>query len=193
MGVDTRLNTTFTLPIPAQPGLLVILAPFAASQAMLTFAACLAQLGPLQVLDGGNRFNAYLVARALRQAGAPDMSLVLGRIHVARAFTCYQMTTMLENTVASPRPTLVIDLLDTFYDESAPLPERRRLAQQCVLRLRVLSQQAPLAVSLRPPPPPQADPTGLIDLICQSADLVLMHDGTSPSFSAQPVFQERLL
>ena len=69
--------------------------------------------GPVTVLDGGNRFNAYLVAR-----GARGQTELLERITVSRAFTCYQMLTLLETTHPLPRPILILDLLNTYYDES---------------------------------------------------------------------------
>ena len=161
--------------------LLALIAPHAASQAMLTLAARLAQRGPLRVLDGGNRFNAYIVARALRRSSQDDPVQALERIRVARAFTCYQMKAMLEGTPPLAIPTLVIDLLDTFYDESEPLPERRRLAQSCAAHLRRLSQAAPVVVSLRPPPPPQSDPTGLLDILREAADMAWLQEAAPPA------------
>ena len=150
--------------------LLALAGRFAASQTMLEFAAHLALRGAVKVLDGGNRFNAYTVARVLRSLGAEDLMQSLARIEVARAFTCYQMTAMLESTVSQKIPTLVIDLLDTFYDESAALDERIRLAKRSAEHLQRLSRQAPVVVSLRPPPPSQSDPTGLQEIIQEAAD-----------------------
>lgn len=183
---------------PGRPLLLVILGPYAAAQAMLTLAAHLARRGPLQVLDGGNRFNAYIVARQLRRlssssaAGSrPDLRQCLDRIRVARAFTCYQMGALIDQTSLVGSPTLVIDLLDTFYDESAPLEERRRLTEHCMRRLRQGQQAGAAAVpppvrepvvvvSLRPPPPGQADPTGLQELVQAAADRVLIQQDSAP-------------
>lgn len=170
--------------VSEQPGAkaacLVLVAPHAAAQTMINLAAHLALRGPLRVLDGGNRFNAFLAARYLRSTGAPDLELTLEKIQVARAFTCYQMTVMLEQTPPDPLPTLVIDLLDTFYDESAPLPERRRLAYRCAQRLKVLGKHAPVLVSLRPLPPGQADPTGLQSIIQKTADLLWQQELPQP-------------
>jgi hypothetical protein len=194
-----------------RPLLLVISGPYAAAQSMLTLSAHLAQRGPLQVLDGGNRFNAYIVARQLRRlrssadsAGSPDLRQCLARIRVARAFTCYQMAALIDQTcpgearaTLGSSPTLVIDLLDTFYDESAPLAERRRLAEHCMQRLRqaALSSQpepapagrpgAVVVISLRPPPPGQPDPTGLQELVLAAADQVLFQDGSAPEQEQQ--------
>ncbi len=161
--------------VPAQPGLLVLVAPYAGRENMLVIAARLALRGPLRVLDGGNRFNAYVVARMLRYLGADRLPQSLAQIQVARAFTCYQMVKLLEQTPPPSLPLLVIDLLDTFYDESASLDERRRLGQYCATRLRSLGQQAPVVVSLRPPRPPLTDPTGLLEIIQGAADQVWFH------------------
>ena len=152
--------------------LIILVAPFAASRTMLAFAARLALYTPLRVLDGGNRFNAREVARLLRHLNAPDLYQALSGIQVRRAFTCYQMTALLEDTPPSSQPSLVIDLLDTFYDESAPLPERRSLAERCIQQLRNLSSLAPTVASVRPPQPSQADPTGLLEIIQNAGDLL---------------------
>jgi hypothetical protein len=171
--------------------LLVLIGPHAASQAMLGFAARLAIRAPLRVLDGGNRFNARVVASILRNLNAPDLYAALEHIRIARAFTCYQMLALLEETPPSLHPTLVIDLLDTFYDESAPLGERRRLAEGCLVHLKELSRQAPVAVSVRPPPPSQPDPTGLLEIVQQAADS-LWFQGEDPSDGSKPAEQPEL-
>lgn len=132
----------------------------------------LAERSPLTVLDGGNRFNAYLVAR-----GARGQTELLERITVSRAFTCYQMLTLLETTpaplascqrdcvraarsrpAALPRPILVLDMLNTFYDESVRVHERRRLLENCIFHLDRLSRPAGGAVTVHPPavPSPEA-------------------------------------
>ena len=168
--------------------LLVLIGPHAASPVMLGFAARLAVRSPLRVLDGGNRFNARQVASMLRSLNAPDLYAALGRIRIARAFTCYQMLALLEETAPGPHPTLVIDLLDTFYDESAPLDERLRLIDGCLAHLHELSRLAPVAVSIRPPQPSQPDPTGLLDIVQQSADSLWYQEldpGEASKISAQ--------
>lgn len=155
-----------TRPFP----LMVLVGPFGASEAMLNLAAQMAVYTPLRVVDGGNRFNAREVARFLRQGNTAEFFSVLERIRVARAFTCYQMLALLEDKFPWPHPTLVIDLLDTFYDESAPLGERQRLLKNCIACLEERKQWAPVAVSVRPPKPGQEDPTGLLEIVRQAAD-----------------------
>jgi hypothetical protein len=81
---------------------------------MVETAARLALNGPVRVLDGGNRFNVYPVAQAVRRL-TPRLEETLSHMSLSRAFTCYQMLTLLEETPADPVPTLVLDLLSTFW------------------------------------------------------------------------------
>ena len=120
-------------------------------QPLLGMAARLALSAPLRVLDGGNCFNAYIVAQALRQQ-TQDVEVALGRIRVSRAFTCYQMVTLLDETptAATLAATIVLDLLATFRDENVPLAERQRLLGHCLGELERLAAAAPLLVSASP-------------------------------------------
>ena len=122
---------------------------------MLDLIAHLACRGPLRVLDGGNRFDAYgcntAVARAL-DAHTANLPTILERIYLARAFTCYQVETLLKETPTQPPPTIVLDLLSTFYDESVSAIESQRLLETCIRHLNRLNRMAPVAVSVRPGP-----------------------------------------
>jgi hypothetical protein len=136
------------LPELAADRIVLIVAPRAARDGMLDLTATLARRGPVRVLDGGNQFNAYYVARAVRRH-APNLSEILSRIDLARAFTCYQMESLLLASAAAWAPTVVLDFLSTFYDENVSLAERRRLLQRCALHLRRLSGHAPVVVSVQ--------------------------------------------
>jgi hypothetical protein len=116
---------------------------------MNALAARLALEGPLQVLDGGNSLDVYAIARIARQHAARPET-VLQRVYIARAFTCYQMSSLLVEHCDYPLPTLVLDLLTTFYDENVRLEERLRLLELGLTALRRLSKQAPVAVSASP-------------------------------------------
>lgn len=101
----------------------------------------------------GTASEVHPIARALRRhLPGTDLQAALGRIGLARAFTCHQMVTLLETTPPGADPTLVLDLLNTFYDQSVPLRERRRLLATCLTHLNRLARQGPLAVSARLPP-----------------------------------------
>ena len=131
--------------------------------------ARLACSGPLLILDGGNCFQAHRIVRQVRRH-TPYMESALEHIYIARAFTCYQVVTLLADTPAAPVPTLVLDLLSTFQDENVSLYERRRLLQACLGELRRLSQQAPTLVSAALEAAHQS--SDLLDLLEESADQV---------------------
>jgi hypothetical protein len=62
------------------------------------------------------------------------------------------MATLLNETLEHPIPTIILDLLSTFYDESVPAAESQRLLETCIAHLRRLNRIAPVAVSVRPGP-----------------------------------------
>ena len=121
---------------------------------MCGLTARLATAGPVRVLDGGNSFDAYGLSRLLRRQ-APDWQAALERTYVARAFTCHQMSALLEQTAALAQPTLVLEVLDTFYDENVPLPERQRLLEGCLQHLLRLAEVTSVAISAAPLKPGQ--------------------------------------
>ena len=155
-----------------RPGALtVVQAPQAAAEVFSALAARLALRGPLTVLDGGNRFQPYRVARLLRERTA-QVSAAAGRLFVRRAFTCYQMTALLEATLALPQPYLVLDLLACFHDEQVPPGEAARLLDLCLRQLRRLGARAPVAVSLSPAPAAGRD--FLVARVCAQADCLFL-------------------
>ena len=173
------------LPEPSPGCLWLVLASRAARQPMLDLAARLAQRGPLRVLDGGNSFNAYTVARSLgRWAGedGKDLEKALKRISVARAFTCYQVLTLLSETPTAPCPTLVLDLLATFYDENVELYESQRLLESCLGHLLRLSRLAPVVISAQAPvaPQPVQDRSCLVHTLEVAAHQVLYQAHNPP-------------
>ena len=117
-------------------------------ETLLDFTAVLALRGPVCILDAGNRFDPYRVTRAIRRQTV-QLDQALGRIYVARAFTCYQVITLLQKTPATPMPHLVFDLLATFSDQAVSYAESTRLLQIacrrncCVCDARRRSSSAP--------------------------------------------------
>ncbi|OJX40689.1 MAG: hypothetical protein BGO78_06815 [Chloroflexi bacterium 44-23] len=142
------MNALFPAQLPNQ--LLLVMGEHAASHWMLELAAWLSMQGPVRVLDGGNRFNAYPVAQSIRRQNY-DPRLALGRIRLSRAFTCYQVHALLTEWPVVQHATLVFDLLATFYDESVNLPESQRLLRKVLWQLEQLSKLAPVVVSTRMP------------------------------------------
>ena len=146
MQIPTALTTATTV---ASGELGLVLGPRAERQHMLALSAVLAQRGVVRVLDGGNSYNALYVARYIRRYTV-QMEATLNRITIARAFTCYQMVTLLQETAVSHTPTLVLDLLSTFGDESIDLGESVRLLRLALVQLQRLCRLAPVIVSLQP-------------------------------------------
>ena len=128
----------------------------AASQWMLTLAAHLSMQGGVRVLDAGNRFNVYPVARTIRFLGG-NPNIHLEQIRLSRAFTCYQVDTMLREWQGADPVLLVFDLLSTFYDENVDLAESMRLLDKVLTRLAGLSGRMPVVVSTRLPAAINAD------------------------------------
>jgi hypothetical protein len=99
---------------------------------------------------------------------------VLERIQLARAFTCHQLVALLKDTPAEQVPTLVLDLLTTFYDESVPAAESQRQLRSCVQHLTRLNRVAPVAVSVRPPGGLPVNRPELLEFLVAAAGQVWM-------------------
>lgn len=141
----------------APPQLAILIVPSRATGLLLDLAAELAARGPLLVLDGGNRFNAYPVARRLRGSQA------LARLRLARAFTCFQMLALLQTTETEGGALLVLDPLATFNDDNVPAGERQYTFRGCVAELTRLSRRRPVGIGLIDRP----DPLGLVDYLTE--------------------------
>lgn len=160
----------------------LLIAPDQALEYLLDPVASLAWRGPLLILDGGNSFNVYQVARHIErhrpaQAGLEtDLDSILANIRVARAFTCYQVAALLSSTPATPAPTLVLDMLATFADEAVSFAERCRLLSACLLELHRLSRLAPLGVSARLPRVEKPESSKLLASLEDAADQVYRYE-----------------
>jgi hypothetical protein len=120
---------------------------YAASQALL-------QGVPVTLVDGTNRFDVYYIAEFARKvtsrrlvAQRVEPGRLLQNIFISRAFTCYQMeaaiTERLPAFVKRTRSPIVIifGLLDTFYDEQAPLFEVKASLQRIIGALQQLKRE----------------------------------------------------
>jgi hypothetical protein len=152
----TQLNTFSIQELRPGKCCLLLATRRHAAEIFAHLAAQQALRGPVKLLDGGNSLDVYRLARELRSETA-DLDQALMRITTARAFTCYQMTTLLSNALIwqgrSTQPVLVLNLLDTFGDENVRLEERQRLLAECLHHLQRLSIHAPVAVSADPAQP----------------------------------------
>jgi hypothetical protein len=173
--MDTLTSSRNWLPALSglKPGrITVMLAPHAARALLLEGAARLALHNTVRVLDGGNQFNAYNVARSIRRYTA-DLEPTLARIHLARAFTCYQVETLVSGAAMQMKPpqvTFILDMLSTFNDENVALAERKRLLERIRLALRVIARQSILVIGLRPAHPGYPDTVELVERVMGWAD-----------------------
>ena len=185
------MNTLTPQQLPNQ--LLLVLGEHAASHWMLELAARLAMQGQVRILDGGNRFNAYPVAQSIRRQHF-DPRVALSRIRLSRAFTCYQVHALLTEWSAIPFPTLVFDLLATFYDESVQLAESQRLLHKVLWQLQQLSKTAPIVVGTRLPATVCAERMVLFEMLkAQAGDLRLELELQPEDRVALPPSQPSLL
>lgn len=146
----------------------VLLAPQPVPDRVAALTAALALQGAVRLLDGGNRFRPYAVARQLRRQTA-DIETALARITIARAFTAYQLLSLFAQTPATAVPLLALDLLATFSDESISTIESVRLLKQLLPHLQRLRRQAPVIITVCAPP--QAERTCLLTLLQETSDL----------------------
>ncbi len=145
------------------------LAPSSSNPSILSFIGRLASNKPsVLVLDGGNRFNALEVAQAVN-----GNAEILEKINVSRAFTCYQLTNLLETTTNTDTTMVLLDFLSTFYDESAPFHERSQLLTICLAHIRRLNRTNGLLVVTHPPALPSPQATSLIKKLENAANEIL--------------------
>jgi hypothetical protein len=144
---------------------------------LMALTALAAQGHSLRVFDGGNRFDGYFVARMARRfTGRPavqdpiDPHAILNRIRLSRAFTCFQMADLIENTPISSEPLFILDLLNTFYDESVPLRDTKRLLSITIAHFKRLASAGPVIVGAREPRALMKDRWTLLDQLQLAAD-----------------------
>jgi len=156
----------------------LLLAPHRVQRQMMTLlAARLAVTGRVRLVDAGNCFDGYGLARQLRQQTS-HWQEALERVSVARAFTCYQVETLLSESVSDFSPVLVLNLLDTFYDENVNLNERLRLLKVSLGELKRLHRTASVAVSTCTPT--SAQPAELLEMLTQASGQVWSFEEPQP-------------
>jgi hypothetical protein len=174
------LRPVSDLPLPAadsalleallQPQLSLLWGAHTPTRTLLAVLTTLAAHGQaVRVFDGGNRFDGYFVARLARRL-TPAPQSVLGRIHLSRAFTCFQLAELIENAPSDARPLFALDLLATFYDESVPLQDAERLLMTTLSHLKRLAAGGPVVIGAREPQSLVKERWILLDHVQAAAD-----------------------
>ncbi len=107
--------------------------------------AALALRGPFYAIAGGEWLPTYALVRFLRRR-TPAIQQILGRIRLARPFTCYQVLDLLTDIRPERDPVLVLDFLHHFHNPDIDLSVRQRVLEQCCRRIGRLSLMRPLLV-----------------------------------------------
>ncbi|HSB89102.1 MAG TPA: hypothetical protein VLD63_03635 [Anaerolineales bacterium] len=178
-----------------RPRLTLLWGTLAPTRTLLAGATSLVVGGtPVRLFDGGNAFDGYFVARLARRLArliapdpaseplAPDPVVfpregpheALSRLRLSRAFTCFQLAELIENTPTSPEPLFVLDLLATFYDESVPLRDGERLLATTLTHLKRLAAVAPVIVGAHEPQTLVKERWRLLDDLQAAADAAWM-------------------
>ncbi len=100
------------------------------------------------VLDGANRFDPYTVSSLARRAWIPPEKL-LKSIRIARAFTCYQMATLMGEQLASLLRregtaelwVILLGPLTTFLDEDVSEREARPLFERFLRKIEEMASE----------------------------------------------------
>ena len=138
------------LPVLKTGKLIVLYAPDTARTESMSLIAELGLRGAVTILDGGNRYRPYQVATFLRRKTV-DISTVANRLFSRRAFACYEMNTLLSSTPSLNHPCLILDLLNTFYDDHVSIHEAGRLLKSCLGQIQRLVLSGPVVLTLAPP------------------------------------------
>ena len=137
---------------------------------LLIAIAQLAEHSPLKVLDCGRQYDSSIVARAAR--GREE---IMDRIQIQRAFICYEVVKLLERTPTGHAPTIVLDLLSTFYDENVQIGMRQFLLQSALLHIQRLSYKFGVFVSIDFPPN-TSNELSLFEQVRSAASQVLAYE-----------------
>lgn len=146
----------------------LVVAPRTVIPSLMLMLAGLAMRGEVIVVDGGNCFDGYALARALRRE-THQLQPALKRVKLSRAFTCYQVLAMLAELPVKGTPVIVLDMLATFLDENVSLSKRQRILDSSLTLLRRISQGAPVAVWSRSRTTPSDEGQQLLKPLLETA------------------------
>lgn len=130
------------------------------SASFISFLLCVrAQLSPekgglgspIVFVDGGNSFSPYLVAELSRNYGL-DSRTTLENIYISRAFTAYQLSSLilekLEPYLKSKKAKLLVvsDISTLFFDKDVPKTEAKDLFMKICAKLSEIAANKQTAI-----------------------------------------------
>ena len=155
------------------------------SQGITELFATLALRGSFYAIAGGEWLPTYALVQSVRRR-TTEVQQVLGRVRLARPFTCYQVLDLLEDIRPERDPILILDFLHHFYNPDIQPPVRRRVLEQCCKHLQRLALLRPLIVLVERM---QAEEyRQFFPLVAATADEVLQMDQTPAAEDVQLSF-----
>jgi hypothetical protein len=127
------------------PRLLLIETAGRQSEGITDLFAALAMRGSFYAIAGGEWIPTYALVQSIRRR-TPDVKQILGRVRLARPFTCYQVLDLLEEIRPERDPILILDFLHHFYNPDIQPSVRRRVLEQCCRHLQHLALSRSLLV-----------------------------------------------
>ena len=115
------------------------------SEGITELFAALAMRGSFYAIAGGEWIPTYALVQSIRRR-TPEVQQVLGRVRLARPFTCYQVLDLLEEVRPESDPILILDFLHHFYNPDIQPDVRQRVLEHCCRHLQRLALSRPLIV-----------------------------------------------
>ena len=179
--------STFLLPVPTKGSISLVIAPRQVIEDLTAMLTSLALNGQVNLIDGGNLFDGYRLARMIRKQ-TPYVHQVLDNISLSRSFTCHQMTTLLRELPANGTPLVVFGLLSTFLDESVPFSQRRRLLNKSLSELQRINVKSPVALCVHLRHVPSGEDEQLLPLVLNIAQDIWQLEDPRPLSSQFSLF-----
>jgi hypothetical protein len=140
---DLASNSLQLLSRP--PRLLLIETAGRQSEGITDLFAAMAMRGSFYAIAGGEWIPTYALVQSIRRR-TPHIEQILGRVRLARPFTCYQVLDLLEEIRPERDPILILDFLHHFYNPDIQLSVRRHVFEQCCEHLQRLALSRSLLV-----------------------------------------------
>jgi len=176
------MNALLNLPLHLSRHWTLVVAQRYERQNITELMATLSLRGPFYVLAGSDWLPSYGLARLIRHR-THEVKQTLKHVHMARAFTCYQLLDLIANIRPDDEPLLILDFLNTFQDDDIPLPVRFRVLRQCcgyLQRLAFGKQVVIFVQGLK-----TEDDQAFLSVLAQNTDEVLRIE-TEPERVCQP-------
>lgn len=179
--------STLLLPVPTKGNISLVIAPRQVIEDLTAMLTSLALNGQVNLIDGGNLFDGYRLARMIRKQ-TPCVHHVLDNINLSRSFTCYQMTALLRELPANGTPLVVFDLLATFLDESVPFSRRSQQLNKSLSELQRINVKSPVALWVRLCHIPSREDEQLLPLVQKIAQDIWQLGNLRPLSPQLPLF-----